>query len=162
MSRAQDQRGVAPCTKAASACTEWVNVVGGSQRLLAYRSYALDVRNQNITRALIVVHGGARIADDRFNTALAAAFLAEALENTVVVAPRFASNTGVPPWRGEAPCTDTLAPDEANWSCEDQRPEGWNSGGAAIGNDKVTSYDFIDEILVSWHARKYSRTSMRL
>ena len=144
VSRAQDQRGAAPCTKAASACTEWVSVAGGSQRLLVYRSYALDVRNQNITRAMIEVHGGARNADDIFKTALAAAFLAGALE---VVAPRFASNTGVPPWKGEAPCTDTLAPDEANWSCEDQRPEGWNSGGGAIGNEKLTSFDFVDEIL---------------
>jgi len=103
------------------------------------------MRNQSITRALIDVHGGGRNASDSFNTALAAAFLARALEDTIVIAPRCASNTS-------AACKDALAPDEANWICEDQRPDSWRNGSAAIGSDKVTSYDFVDEIL-----RKLSR-----
>jgi pimeloyl-ACP methyl ester carboxylesterase len=108
--------------------------------LLVYRSYPLDMRNERITRAFVLVHGGGRNAVDSFNTALGAAFLAGALEDTVLVSPRFASNTG-------PPCSDTLAPDEANWICEDQRPESWRNGSGTIGNEKITSFDFADEIL---------------
>src|SRR6266404_1663583 len=139
--RAQGQRVVGPCTTGTSACTEWITLPRGPQRLLVYRSYPLDMKNQNIKRALILVHGGGRNASDQFNTALAAAFLAGALEDTILIAPRFASNTAAPL------CRDMLAPDEANWVCEDQRADSWRSGGATIGNDRLTSYDFADEIL---------------
>jgi predicted esterase len=56
-----------------------------------YRTYPLDRRNAQITRALIMVHGAGRDADNYFRTALAAAFLAHALDDTLVIAPRFAS-----------------------------------------------------------------------
>ena len=127
----------APCTTAAPDCTEWVTLVGGASRSLIYRTYSLDAKNEQITRALIVVHGQARDADNYFRTSLAAAFLAGALEDTVVVAPRFASNDG----RG---CLDSLAQDEVSWSCSG---DSWRSGGVAANNPKLTSYDFADAIL---------------
>ena len=127
----------APCTTAAPDCTEWVALAGGPSRSLIYCTYSLDAKNEQITRALIVVHGQGRDADNYFRTSLAAAFLAGALEDTVVVAPRFASNDG----RG---CRDTLAPDEVSWSCSG---DSWRSGGAAASNPKLTSYDFADAIL---------------
>jgi len=43
-----------------------------------------------------------------FRTALAATFLAEALDDTIVISPRFASNDG----RG---CMDVLEANEVNW-----------------------------------------------
>ena len=61
---------------------------------MVYRTYPLEVRNTQITRALIVIHGAGRDADNYFRTALASAFLGDALENTIVVAPRLASNAG--------------------------------------------------------------------
>lgn len=127
----------APCTTATSACTEWVSFGGGPARSLVYRTYSLEARNESITRAMIMIHGQGRNADDYFRTAVAAAFLADALENTVVISPRFASRDG----RG---CADTLAEGEVNWRCSGQS---WRSGAAAVGQEKLTSYDFTDEIL---------------
>jgi hypothetical protein len=125
------------CVQASSACTEWVPLGGGPSRSLIYRTYPLGTNNDKITRALLMVHGAGRDADHYFSTALAAAFLAGALDDTVVIAPRFASNDG----RG---CKDTLADNEINWPCNG---DSWRSGGTATNNPRETSFDFADEIL---------------
>lgn len=129
----------APCTTADSGCTEWVTVMGGPSRILIYRTYSSDIKNDDITRALVMVHGQGRDADNYFRHALAGAFLANSLKDTLVVAPRFASNFG-------ANCRDTLALNELNWNCL-QAPEGWRVGGPAIDNSKIAAFDVIDEIL---------------
>jgi pimeloyl-ACP methyl ester carboxylesterase len=125
----------APCITPNQACTEWVVMGGGPSRSLIYRTYSLETRNDAITRVLVMVHGAGRDADNYFRSALAATFLANALENTLVIAPRMASNDG-------AGCKDALAPNEVSWNCNS-----WRSGGAAISNPNVTSFDFLDEIL---------------
>src|SRR5262245_27205041 len=81
----------AACTTATPACTEWVGLGAGPARSLIYRTYSLDVRNDAIRRALIMVHGTNRNADHYFATATAAAFLAGAVGDTVVISPRIAS-----------------------------------------------------------------------
>jgi pimeloyl-ACP methyl ester carboxylesterase len=101
----------------------------------------MDARNENVTRALIMIHGASRSADDYFRTALAAAFLAGALDDTIVIAPRFAANNA-----GDD-CRDSLALNELNWICGLQSPDSWRSGGTALGHDNITSYDAVDEIL---------------
>jgi len=53
--------------------------------VLIYRNYPLEVKNDNITRALVFVHGINRDADNHFRTVLAAAFLAGALNITIIV-----------------------------------------------------------------------------
>jgi len=126
-----------PCATATPGCTEWVSFSGTPARSLLYSTYPLDTQNGNITRALIMIHGAGRDADNYFCTAIAAAFLAGALDNTIVIAPRFASNNGLG-------CRDGLAPGEVNWSCSG---DSWRSGGAAVSTDGLTSYDFTDEIL---------------
>src|SRR3954453_23087345 len=78
----------APCTTATAACTEWVTLGGGPGRSMIYRTHSLDTANERVTRALIMVHGTNRNADHYFDTAKAAAFLAGALDDTVVIAPR--------------------------------------------------------------------------
>src|SRR5262245_30173140 len=98
-----------PCIAAKPECTEWMTLNGGPSRSLIYRTYALDQRNDRITRALIMVHGAGRDADNYFRTALAATFLANALDDTVVISPRFASNGGG--------CNDMLGDNEVNWPC---------------------------------------------
>lgn len=128
--------GAEPCLTAATGCTEWVKV-GEQSRSLVYRTYSLDTKNDLITRALIVVHGQGRDADNYFRTGLAAGFLANGLENTIVISPRFASNNG-------SGCRDTLAENEVNWPCTG---DSWRSGGTAINDGKITSYDFMDEIV---------------
>src|SRR5690349_15995610 len=83
----------AACT-ATSGCTEWVAFHNGPARSMVYRTYSLTEKNESIRRAFILVHGAGRDADNYFRTAVAAAFLAGALDDTIVIAPRFASNTG--------------------------------------------------------------------
>src|SRR3954454_15127887 len=109
----------APCTTVAN-CTEWVTFGVGPARSLIYRTYPLSTPNPQITRALIVIHGAGRDADNYFRTALAATFLGDALENTIVIAPRVASSA--------ASCRDTLAANEVSWSCTG---DSWRSGGTS-------------------------------
>ena len=133
-------RAPAPCTTATSACTEWVALGGGtssSARSLIYRSHSLDTSNPAIRRALIMVHGTNRNADHYFATATAAAFLAGAIDDTVVISPRIASKSD----RG---CSDALDTNEVNWSCNG---DSWRSGGNSTSHPDLTSFDFVDQIL---------------
>jgi acetyl esterase/lipase len=123
------------CTVSVQACTAWVAVGSGAQRLRVYRSAPLDQANPGIQRALVVVHGGGRNADGSFRSGLAAAFLAGGADATLVVSPRFASNQG-------SECRDTIADGEIGWGCA-----GWRWGGPAPANDAVTSFDAMDAIL---------------
>jgi pimeloyl-ACP methyl ester carboxylesterase len=136
----------APCTTPTPACVQWIQPQPQGSRLLAYSSYPLDGRNESVTRAFILLHGTSRDAGDHFQTALAAAFLADALNNTVIIAPRFAASSG-DTGNGGGSCRDALAQGEADWSCEVQRPNSWRSGGGELGGKGLTSYDYIDELL---------------
>jgi len=135
-----------PCSTATLDCTEWIKPSGQPSRILIYRTHPFETKNEKITRAFAFVHGILRDADNHFRTALAAAFLAGALDDTIIVVPRFASNRNV---RGNeaGSCRDTLAADEANWICEADRPDTWRSGGAESDGGKLSSFDFMDEIL---------------
>ncbi len=124
-----------PCTKAAEKCTEFVPLEGGPSRSLIYRTYPLREKNENIRRALVVVHGASRDADNYFESAVAAASRAKALEDTIVIAPRMASNDG-------RNCRDRLAPNEVDYNCSS-----WRNGGPALSDDKVNSFEFLDELL---------------
>lgn len=127
------------CTTPTSSCIDWVPIAGGPGRTLVYGSYSLDKKNERITRAFILIHGASRNADDYFRHALAAAFLAGALENTIVLAPRFGS-TGV------GSCRDTLAQNEISWA-DCGAGVSWRAGGTGTSNQSVTSFDAVDEIL---------------
>jgi pimeloyl-ACP methyl ester carboxylesterase len=127
----------APCVTAGPGCTEWITFGNGPARSMIYRTHSIETKNATITRAFILIHGASRDADNYFRTATAAAFLGGALDDTIVISPRFASNDG----RG---CRDDLASNEVSWSCNG---DSWRSGGVAISNDNLTSYDFTDEIL---------------
>jgi hypothetical protein len=118
-------------------CTEWITFGPGPARSKIYRTYPLETRNENVRRALIVVHGASRDADNYFRTAVAAAFLAGALDDTIVISPRIASNEG----RG---CTDKLDSNEVNWPCGGNS---WRAGGISTSHKNLTSFDFADEIL---------------
>jgi hypothetical protein len=101
---------------------------------MIYRSHPLSLKNEKITRALIVIHGTNRDADNYFRSTLAAAFLADALEDTVLIVPHIVSAAGA--------CKDTLAPDEVSWNCSS-----WRTGGPSTADDKLTTFDMVDEIL---------------
>jgi pimeloyl-ACP methyl ester carboxylesterase len=124
-----------PCLNVAT-CTDWVTLGGGPWRGMVYTTYPLATRNPQITRAFIMVHGTNRDADNYFRTAIGAAFLGAALDDTIVIAPHIASGAGS--------CHDPLAPNEVSWSCTG---DSWRSGGTSVSTDKLTSFDFVDELL---------------
>jgi pimeloyl-ACP methyl ester carboxylesterase len=140
--RAFDQPQVTPpasgaaCTAVAQGRTDWVQVGSNGGRSLVYTTYALSKPNPRITRALIMIHGTLRNPDVYFTTATAAAFLAHALDDTVVIAPRIASAQGN--------CKDELAVSEISYSCGG---DSWRSGGAAASDSSVTSFDFVDRLV---------------
>src|SRR6476659_6236387 len=93
VSPAGQSRPASPCTTSTPACTEFVAIKGGPARSMVYRTYPLDTRNDAIRRALIMVHGTNRNADHYFATATAAAFLAGAVDDAVVIAPHLIACT---------------------------------------------------------------------
>jgi pimeloyl-ACP methyl ester carboxylesterase len=123
------------CTVATAACTQWLSLKPGA-RAMMYRTFPLQTHNARITRALIMIHGTLRNADHYFTTATGAAFLAHALDDTVVIAPAIRSSDG--------DCKDQLAPGEVSWSCGGNS---WRAGGEAVGDPALTSFDFVDAIL---------------
>jgi pimeloyl-ACP methyl ester carboxylesterase len=125
------------CTKVSSSCTEWIALGHGGARAMIYTSFPLNVSNSRIRRALIMVHGALRNPDHYFATATTAAFLAGALNDTVIIAPAFRSADG-------KYCHDHLQSGEVNWRCGG---DSWRSGGTAISNPALTSFDFVDQIL---------------
>ncbi len=128
-----------PCASGTAACTQWISLGSGPGRSLVYRTYPVEVKNRRINRALVIIHGGGRDADYNFRTAVAAALLANALDSTIVVAPRFASNQGS--------CHDSLATDEVNWDCGEGSAGGWRAGSPSVGSSGLTSFDLTDAIL---------------
>ncbi len=106
---------------------------------MVYASYSLDTPNPAITRALIMVHGAGRNADHYFETSTAAGFLAGALQNTIIIAPRFAAGK------------DTLAPNEVQWP---ERGDTWRSGGMSPTNPTISSFDLVDQIIAKLADKK--------
>jgi hypothetical protein len=139
---APSARAPAACTLATSACERWV-ALGGQARSMVYATYTLDRPNPAVRRALIMVHGTLRNADHYFTTATGAAFLAKALGDTLVIAPAFHS-------AGKG-CDDKLAAHEVSWSCSG---DSWRSGGAALSDPNLTSFEFVDAILKRLADRK--------
>ena len=129
----------APCTSATAECLEWIAVPGSTTQTAVYRSRSLAARADGVTTAFLLVHGAGRDAQNYFRHALAAAFLAGGLERTVVIAPRFASS-------GDGACRDAVAAQETRWTCEGGR-ESWRTGGNAVNDPAVASFDVVDAIL---------------
>jgi putative hydrolase of the HAD superfamily len=99
---------------------------------MVYGSYSLDAANPAITRALIMVHGAGRNADHYFETSMAAAFLAGAIDNTIVLAPHFIAGNDKP---------------QANEILWPERGDNWRSGGMSPTLPTVSSFDFLDEMI---------------
>lgn len=123
------------CRTADAACAERVKLGDGKMFSVVYRSMPLTVRNESVTRAMVIVHGQGRNADNYFMTGLAAGYLANALEDTVIVSPRVASNNG-------AGCKDKLEPGEVSWDCA-----GWRTGIEASNAKGLYSFDLLDAVV---------------
>ena len=122
----------APCTRVAVECERWIVPGKAPARTKVYGTYSLDTPNPGITRALIMVHGAGRNADHYFETSTAAGFLAGALDNTIILAPRFASGT------------DKVVENEILWP---ERGVNWRSGGGPEATPDVGSFDLMDAII---------------
>lgn len=121
-----------PCTTPTAACERWVSIAGGPARGMVYSTYPLDKKNSRITRAFVLVHGTGRNADHYFETATAAAFLGNALENTIVISPHFLADA------------DTAKANEVKYP---NRGDSWRSGGMSTTHPTISSFDFMDDIV---------------
>jgi pimeloyl-ACP methyl ester carboxylesterase len=121
------------CTRARANCERWIAHAGGQARSLVYATHSLDEPNAAASRALIMVHGGERDANHYYDTATAAAFLAGALETTVIVAPRYPADD------------DPRAVNEVLWSAGGQ--DTWRAGGRSPMNSLLTSFDVMDDVI---------------
>jgi pimeloyl-ACP methyl ester carboxylesterase len=126
------QAPAAPCITATTSCEHWVTIKGGPGRGMVYSSFSLDAPNPAVTRALILIHGVGRNADHYFETATAAAFLAGALENTVVIAPHLIA------------ANDTPQANEVKWP---NSGNSWRAGGISTTHPGVSAFDFADDII---------------
>lgn len=129
--------GAVACTTTSPECTERMPVGLDGKWTLLYRSHALTTRNERIEEAFVLVHGQSRNADDYFRTAMAAGFLAGALDRTIIISPRFASNDGTG-------CKDVLAEGEINQPC---RGNTWRGGGNPVNAKDASSFHATDELL---------------
>jgi pimeloyl-ACP methyl ester carboxylesterase len=128
----QPASAAASCTKAKTECERWILIRGGPSRTKIYASHPLDKANPGVVRALVMVHGAGRNADHYFETSTGAAFLAGALDNTIILAPRFAAGN------------DEVAEHEVLWP---ERGGNWRSGGALSTDSTYGSFDLMDDIL---------------
>lgn len=101
---------------------------------MIYSTFGIDTPNRDITRAFILIHGTGRNADHYFETAVAAAFLAGALENTIVISPHFIVDAD----------SATARRDEVKWP---NRGVSWRAGGTSTSHPALSAFDFTDEII---------------
>ncbi len=102
--------------------------VNSQSKLKVYVNFPLKVVNPKIERAVIVVHGVARNADEYFSYALKSA-MQEGVENeTLIIAPHFKIDS------------DSKEFNELYWS------ESWKFGDKSHG-DRVSSYEIIDKLI---------------
>jgi len=127
------------CTTATTPCERWVVFGKGPARTMVYASYPLTTPNPNIRRALIMVHGTNRNADHYFTTAMAAAFIAGAVEDTIVVAPHLII------------ASDKPQQDEVAWP---SGGDSWRSGGMSTSHPELSSFDVADELLRKFADKK--------
>lgn len=121
-----------PCLTSTPSCEERIEVANGVY-LPAFTSHSIVDGDPNVTRAVIMVHGLGRNADDYFDTSVTAATNEGVLGQTLLIAPHFQA------------AADGPAPDEARWTVE-----GWRRGDVsepALG-PQVSSYTAMEAIVV--------------
>lgn len=121
-----------PCTAGAAICSERIEI-GDGLYLPIFSTHELSTGNSAVTRALIVVHGIDRNADDYFVTGNVAAAAARAQASTVIVSPHFQTDSDGP------------ESDEPFWSSA-----GWRKGHLSRPEGptpRVSSYHAMDRIV---------------
>jgi len=112
-----------------------VSLGRGGEHIVAFANRRLDRTDTKVRRVLLVLHGAGRNADDYFRSAMAAAYLAGALEDTLVVAPRFSGGAG--------DCRDQgLDPGELTWTCDS-----WKFGEPSLSDREIDSFQVVDRLI---------------
>ena len=75
-----------------------INVDGSLASLPLFSNQSIYTLPDDITRAVIVIHGQNRNADDYYNSIYSAAFSTEELTETLVIAPQFLTTTDINFW----------------------------------------------------------------
>lgn len=143
LSGAAHASATAACQQQASAdCYEAFHPAQGSGVMHYYTSQRpRAAEDQSPTRALIVVHGHPRDANVTFNAALAALSSAQALNDTVVIAPVFQVSAD----EADRCSTDGVPAAQANdlrWTCAS-----WIDGGKADDASGMTSFAAMDALV---------------
>lgn len=100
-----------------------------------FRTHSLKHRNAKITRAVIVIHGNGRTADNYFNRMVKAADMSVAFPQTLVVAPHFTIDIDA-----------LIRPErEVYWRASNH----WKRGNLSkrVHNKRISSFAVIDEML---------------
>ena len=89
--------------------------------------------DEDVTRALIVVHGVLRDADYYYDTGVIAADAAHQLDSTIVIAPQFVERSEI---AGQG-----VSPKTLYWNGQ------WPGGSDAVAPAPISSYDVFDSII---------------
>lgn len=138
------KRPVAPCVSSlqVSACEQWITYGRGPARSRIYSTYKINAYNPDIKRALILVHGANLAAGYFFRHGTAAADLAGALDNTIVISAYF-----IDPYVGtrhKAEPEWLRQPNEVVWS---EGHTSWKAGGMSVSDPALSSFDYVDAIV---------------
>jgi hypothetical protein len=136
--------------RASPACYFAFPLAGQKGNLHFYASLGLDISSvvTSPSSALIALHGHPRDANKTFDAALLAVKRANALAQTVVVAPVF-QVSATEADRCQTAGVPVAQEDDLLWTCES-----WLEGGAASNANSVTSFAaldaIVDEVLHRW------------
>ena len=108
--------------------------LGSGATLPYYRNYSLS-ETAVVTRAVVVVHGVDRNAQDYFDSIAHAAADLGVAEHTIIIAPHFQIEDDDP---GE---------DDAYWTNSGRNS--WKDGGNAVKPAELSSFEVMDEILTT-------------
>lgn len=118
-----------PCSQPA-ACRELV-AVDGTATLPVYVTHSLSDSHPQLERAVIVVHGVLRNADEYFADTAQAAVLSGVSETTLVLAPHFQAEEDKP------------QAGQLFWDGGD-----WKRGNASLNGSHLSSYTIVDRLLL--------------
>lgn len=108
----------------------------GGRDLPFYSNFDFAGRDIDVERAIVVVHGTLRNADEYFDSMLKLVAQSGA-ENVLVIAPHFQTNAGL----ACSHVTDEPARNDLAWSCDD-----WKAGRDATGT-QLSSFEALDTLV---------------
>ncbi len=119
--------GAAPSTNPASSLGQITFSTG--KQIPYYRTYPLNTENKDIKKAVIVIHGLNRTADNYFGYAVKSAQAEGRLTDTLIVAPKFQIKADKP------------GPNDHVWDAD------WSQGDDSVDGKNFSSFDAVDQIV---------------